>query len=83
MTTTKVNGIVLSEKVAEKLSFLQQGYAQAIASGLDNTIGFLLEECNQGSLDPQNLINVLGTLHNARTELLGLIPEGMKGGSNE
>lgn len=80
MTTTKVNGIVLSEKVSEKLSFLQQGYAQAIAAGLDNAIGFLLEECNQGGLDPQNLIYVLGTQHNARTELLGLIPEEEKGG---
>jgi hypothetical protein len=83
MTATKVNEIVLSEKVSKNLAFLQQGYAQALASGLDDAIGFLLEESNQGSSDPRNLINVLGTLHNARTGLLGLIPEETKGGSHE
>ncbi len=83
MATTKVNEIVLSEKVSKNLAFLQQGYAQALASGLDDAIGFLLEESNMGSSDPRNLINVLGTLHNARTEFLSLIPEDMKGGSHE
>lgn len=83
MNATKVNEIVLTDKVSKNLSVLQRGYAQALASGLDDAIGFLLEESNQGGFEPQNLINVLGTLHNARTELLGLIPEDTKGGSHE
>ncbi len=83
MNATKVNEIVLTDKVSKSLSLLQRGYAQALASGLDDAIGFLLEESNQGCSDPRNLINVLGTLHNARTEFLGLIPEETKGGSNE
>lgn len=83
MNVTKVNEIVLTDKVSKSLSLLQRGYAQALASGLDDAIGFLLEESNQGCSAPQNLINVLGTLHNARTELLGLIPEETKGGLRE
>lgn len=83
MTTTKVNGAVLNDKISKNLCILQGDYARALASGLDDAIGFLLEESNQGCSDPQNLINVLGTLHNARTELLGLIPEETKGGSHE
>ena len=83
MNATKVNEIVLTDKVSKNLSVLQRGYAQALASGLDDAIGLLLEESNQGGFEPQNLINVLGTLHNARTELLGLIPEDTKGGSHE
>lgn len=82
MNATKVNEVVLNDKISKNLSSLQRGYAQALASGLDDAIGFLLEESNTGSFDPQNLINVLGTLHNARTEFLGLIPEEVKGGSN-
>lgn len=76
-----MNGIIIDESIAKRLSSLQGGYADAIARGLDDAIGFILENIEGSGLDPRKLINVLGSLHNARTELMGLIPEEKKGGA--
>lgn len=75
MNTTKVNGVVLNDKISKNLSILQDNYAHALASGLDDAIGFLLEDSSSSNSEPKALINVLCTLHNARTEFLNLIPE--------
>lgn len=74
MSTTTKNGVVLNERISKKLAFLQDGYAKAIADGLDNAIGYLLEEMGSEYRNPKDFIATLTTLHNARTELLGLIP---------
>lgn len=79
MNTTTINGVVLNDTISKKLSFLQEGYASAIASGLDNAIGYLLEKNGMECDNAKELINILATLHNARIELLGLIP-GKEGG---
>ena len=81
MNTTTINGVVLNERISQKLSFLQKGYAAAIASGLDDAIGYLLEEIGNECTNPQKLINVLSTLHNAKTELLNLLPLKQEGGA--
>lgn len=78
--SSTLNGIILDDSITKRLSSLQQGYADAIVSGLDYAIGFILENVDSSDLDPKKLINVLGSLHNARTELLGLIPDVKKGG---
>ncbi len=75
MTTTTINGVVLNERISKKLAFLQTGYAESIANELDDAIGYLLEEIGCEYRDPKALIATLTTLHNARTELLGLIPD--------
>lgn len=69
-----LNGIILDDSIAKRLSYLQGGYADAIARGLDDAIGFILENIDSSDLEPRKLINVIGSLHNARTEFLGLIP---------
>lgn len=75
MNATTINGIILDERITQSIISLQGDYGKAIARGLDDAIGYLLEvvglECN----DPRKLLNILSTLHNARTELLGIIPE--------
>lgn len=76
-----INGIVLTDSIAQKISFLQSGYSKAIVEGLDNAIGYLLENSVCCNLNPKDLLNVLSTLHNARTELLGLIPGEQEGGA--
>lgn len=75
MNTTTINGVILNDAISKKLCFLQEGYASAIASGLDNAIGYLLGKAGLECDNHQELINILATLHNARTELLGLIPD--------
>lgn len=75
MNDTNINGVILNDTISKKLCFLQEGYASAIASGLDNAIGYLLEKAGSECDNPKVLINILATLHNARTELLGLIPD--------
>lgn len=81
--SNKVNGVVLTERISGNLYKLQDGYAGALAHGLDEAIGFLLENRSMIIGDSNEFLNVLETLHNARTEFLGLIPQGEKGGSNE
>lgn len=81
MNAAYVNGVVLNECISNKLGELQQGYAVAIAEGLDNAIGFLLEKTYIEDSDPKELLGVLSTLHNARIELLALVPTTEKGGS--
>ncbi len=75
MNDTNINGVILNDTISKKLSFLQGGYASAIASDLDNAIGYLLEKNGMECDNAKELINILATLHNARTELLGLIPD--------
>ena len=69
MDNTTVNGIVLNDSISNCLLKLQNNRAASLAELLDDSIGFLLE-----------FLDVLATLHNARTEFLGLIPN-QKGGA--
>lgn len=80
MKTTNINGVILNERISQKLCFLQEGYATAIAYGLDNAIGYILEEAGSECNKPKVLIEVLATLHNAKTELLSLLPLKEEGG---
>lgn len=70
---TNINGVVLDERIAYTLQKLQDGGASAIASGLDKVIGYLLEEAADCD-NPKDTVNMLFTLHYARTELLALVP---------
>lgn len=79
----KVNGIVLNEQISENLYKLQDGYADALACEIDEAISFLLENRSMLVEDSNELLNILGTLHCARVEFLGLIPQREKGGDNE
>lgn len=82
--TAKVNGVVLNERISNKLANLQDGYAAAIISGLDEAFGFLLENTESLSCSSKELLNILSTLHNAKMELLALIPQKEeKGDKNE
>ena len=47
---------------------------------LDDSIGFLLEYSGYFYDNSKTFLDVLATLHNARTEFLGLIPN-QKGGA--
>lgn len=80
MSATTINGVTMDERIAQNLAFLQIGYGVAIAEGLDVAIGYLLEVVGIECDDPKKLLDVLSTLHNARTLLLGIIPEE-KGGA--
>lgn len=81
MIETTVNGVMLNERISKKLASLQYGYAKSIADGLDDAIGYILEEIGCEYKNPKALVETLTTLHNARTELLGLIPD--KEGGNK
>lgn len=43
MTETIINGVVLDDSIAKRLSDLQNGQATFLANLLDDSIGFLLE----------------------------------------
>lgn len=79
MTETNVNGVVLDDSIAKRLSNLQNGQAAFLANLLDDSIGFLLEYNNFFTDNSSGFVNVLAVLHHARTELLGIVPE-KKGG---
>lgn len=79
----KVNGIVLNEQISENLCKLQDGYADVLACEIDEAISFLLENRSMLADDGNELLNILGTLHYAKVEFLGLIPQREKGGTNE
>ena len=52
----------------------------ALAELLDDSIGFLLEYSGYFYDNSKTFLDILATLHNARTEFLGLIPN-QKGGA--
>lgn len=79
MTEINVNGVVLNDSIAKRLSDLQNGNAKLIAGFLDNSIGFLLGNSQYFCGAERELLDVLSSLNIARTELLGIIPE-KKGG---
>ena len=80
MSATIVNGVIIDDTISKALIGLQEWYADALATGLDGAIGFLLENSNYLNGDDRELLNVLGTLHNAKTEILALVPHTEKGG---
>lgn len=82
MKNVTVNEIVLNESISKNLLSLQKFRAASLAELLDDSIGFLLENNNCFFDKPQAFLDVLATLHDARTEFLGLIPNE-KGGGNE
>lgn len=73
-SNTTINGIVLNASISKCLSNLQKNRAKSLADLLDDSIGFLLEYNSYFYEDSKAFLDVLATLHNARTELLGLIP---------
>lgn len=75
MSATVINGVMMDEHIARNLAFLQKGYGVAIADGLDVAIGYLLEIAGTECDNPRQLLNILSTLHNARTGLLGIMPD--------
>lgn len=79
MTETNVNGVVLDDSIAKRLSNLQNGYANLIAGFLNNSISFLLENSQYFDNAEKELLDVLSSLNIARNELLGIVPE-KKGG---
>ena len=79
MTETIINGVVLDDSIAKRLSDLQNGQATFLANLLDDSIGFLLEYNSFFTNNSSGFVDVLAVLHNARTELLGIVPE-KKGG---
>lgn len=79
MTETNVNGVVLDDSIAKRLSNLQNGYANLIAVFLNNSISFLLENSQYFDNAEKELLDVLSSLNIARNELLGIVPE-KKGG---
>lgn len=74
MKASTINGVVMNDVISKELSFLQKGYAMAIAEGIDEVIGFLLENNASFAYDNQKILGYLTTLHNARTELRSLVP---------
>lgn len=82
MKNVTVNEIVLNESISKNLLGLQKSRAASLAELLDDSIGFLLENNHYFFDKPQAFLEVLATLHDARTEFLGLIPNE-EGGSNE
>lgn len=82
MNNTTVNGIVLNESISKKLLGLQKFRAVLLAELLDDSIGFLLENNSFFYERSKEFLDVLATLHNARTEFLGLIPNE-EGGNHE
>lgn len=75
MNVTNINGVVLNERISENLVKLQDGYASVLASGLNDVIGFLLENRVSFDGDSKEILNVLETLYYARTELMALVPQ--------
>ena len=75
-----VNGIVLNDSISNCLLKLQNNRAASLAELLDDSIGFLLEYSGYFYDNSKTFLDVLATLHNARTEFLGLIPN-QKGGA--
>lgn len=69
-----INGVVMTDTISKELSALQNGYAMAIAEGLDGVIGLLLENSDNIDVEGRLLMGYLSTLHNARTELRALVP---------
>ena len=59
---------------------LHNNRASALAELLDDSFGFLLEYSGYFYDNAKTFLDVLVTLHNARTEFLGLIPN-QKGGA--
>ena len=80
MDNTTVNGIVLNDSISNCLLKLQNNRAASLAELLDDSIGFLLEYSGYFYDNSKTFLDVLATLHNARTEFLGLIPN-QKGGA--
>ena len=74
MDNTTVNGIVLDDSISNCLLKLQNNRAASLAELLDDSIGFLLEYSGYFYDNSKTFLDVLATLHNARTEFLGLIP---------
>lgn len=74
MDNTTVNGIVLNDSISNCLLKLQNNRAASLAELLDDSIGFLLEYSGYFYDNSKTFLDVLATLHNARTEFLGLIP---------
>ena len=80
MDNTTVNGIVLDDSISNCLLKLQNNRAASLAELLDDSIGFLLEYSGYFYDNSKTFLDVLATLHNARSEFLGLIPN-QKGGA--
>ncbi len=80
MKNTAINGVIMNDIISKELSFLQKGYAMAIAEGIDEVIGFLLENNASFAYDNQKILGYLTTLHNARTEFRSLVPTNEEGG---
>ena len=80
MDNTTVNGIVLDDSISNCLLKLQNNRAASLAELLDDSIGFLLEYSGYFYDNSKTFLDILATLHNARTEFLGLIPN-QKGGA--
>ena len=74
------NGIVLDDSISNCLLKLQNNRAASLAELLDDSIGFLLEYSGYFYDNSKTFLDILATLHNARTEFLGLIPN-QKGGA--
>ena len=74
MDNTTVNGIVLDDSISNCLLKLQNNRAASLAELLDDSIGFLLEYSGYFYDNSKTFLDILATLHNARTEFLGLIP---------
>jgi len=74
MKNTTINGVIMTDVISKELSALQNGYAMAIADGIDGVIGLLLENSDNIDAEGKVLMGYLSTLHNARTELRALIP---------
>lgn len=72
--------IVLDDSISNCLLKLQNNRAASLAELLDDSIGFLLEYSGYFYDNSKTFLDILATLHNARTEFLGLIPN-QKGGA--
>lgn len=80
MIETTVNGVMLNDSIAKRLSDLQNGNAKLIAGFLDDSISFLLGNSQNFCGAERELLDVLSSINLVRTELLGLIP-GKEGGN--
>lgn len=68
MDNTTVNGIVLDDSISNCLLKLQNNRAASLAELLDDSIGFLLEYSGYFYDNSKTFLDILATLHNARTE---------------
>lgn len=78
-----LNGIILNDRIVGNIANLQDGYASAIAHGLDYAIGFLFDKRSKIEGDEKDIIDILETLFNAKTEMLALLPREEEGGNYE